>query len=265
MTSILAVADRHDLMVVEDAAQGIMASKDGRELGGIGHLGAVSFHETKNVTSGEGGALLVNDPRWVERAEIIHEKGTNRQAFFRGQIDKYTWVELGSSYPMSEINAAFLCAQLEQAEEITRRRLAIWESYHAAFAADEDAGRLRRPIVPDGVSHNAHMYYLLLPDTERRDGLIRHLRDRGISAVFHYVPLHSSPAGLRYGRVHGDLTTTDDMSSRLVRLPLWVGMSDAMVERVTDCVQAFVSLAARAELSERFRALRASHRARRGA
>lgn len=226
MDSIMETARRYGLPVIEDAAQGIMATYKGRRLGSIGHLGAFSFHETKNIVSGEGGALLINDPRFVERAEIIREKGTNRSRFFRGQVDKYTWVDLGSSYLPSEIVAAFLLAQLESAEEITTRRLAIWQMYHEAFESLEQAGRLRRPIVPDGCGHNAHMYYLLLRDFEDRSAFIEAMKDMGIQCVFHYVPLHSSPHGQRVGKAFRDLPVTNEIADRLVRLPLWPGLED---------------------------------------
>jgi dTDP-4-amino-4,6-dideoxygalactose transaminase len=236
MNAIAAIAERHGLLVIEDAAQGICATYGGRPLGGIGQLGCLSFHETKNVMCGEGGALLINTVEAVERAEILQEKGTNRSQFFRGEVDKYTWVELGSSFLTSEINAAFLWAQFEAADEILTRRLAIWERYHEALAELERHGRLRRPIVPDGCGHNAHMYYLLLEDRRCRDDLIESLRRLSIQAVFHYIPLHSSPAGLRYGRASGTLAVTDGASERLVRLPLWVEMSDADVDRVAAAV-----------------------------
>jgi dTDP-4-amino-4,6-dideoxygalactose transaminase len=224
MPAILEIARRHGLMVIEDAAQGIMATQAGRPLGSIGELGAFSFHETKNIISGEGGALLVNDPALLERAEIIREKGTNRSKFFRGQVDKYTWVHIGSSYLPSELIAAFLLAQLESAEEITAQRLAIWQTYHEAFASLEQSGRLRRPFVPEDCGQNAHMYYLLLRDLEDRTAFIGAMKDRGIHCVFHYVPLHSSPYGRRVGRAAGDLTVTDDVANRLVRLPFWIGL-----------------------------------------
>jgi dTDP-4-amino-4,6-dideoxygalactose transaminase len=239
MEALARIAAPHGLELVEDAAQALMAKRDGRPLGGIGQLGCLSFHETKNVTCGEGGALVVNRADWVERAEVLQEKGTNRSAFFRGAVDKYTWVDLGSSYLTSEINAAFLWAQLERADEITAARLGVWERYHERLAALEAGGRVRRPVVPDGCRHNAHMYYLLLPDRGARDGLIEHLAARGVQAVFHYVPLHSSPAGERYGRAHGPLEVTDRASDTLVRLPLWVGMTDADIERVVEGVESF--------------------------
>ena len=237
MDPILELAREHGLMVIEDAAQGITSSYRAQDLGSFGELACISFHETKNVTCGEGGAVLVNDRELVERAEVIQEKGTDRAKFLRGETDKYTWVGLGSSYLMSEINAAFLWAQLEMADEITRARLSIWDRYHAAFAGLEEQGLLRRPVVPPDARHNAHMYYVLLPDRARRDAVIRHLGEQGIQAVFHYVPLHSSPAGKRYGRADGPLPITDDASARLVRLPLWVGMRDAEIEQVVTGVE----------------------------
>lgn len=240
MPAIMAIAERHNLLVIEDAAQGLMASRDGRPLGGIGHMAAVSFHETKNVISGEGGALFINDPTLVERAEILREKGTNRKQFFRGQVDKYTWVDLGSSYLPGELTAAFLWAQLEEAEALTMRRLAIWDRYHEAFADLEDAGRVRRPIIPAEAAHNAHMYFLLLPDLDARQRFIAALRDREVQAVFHYVPLHSAPAGRRFGRAHGPMTHTDALSDRLVRLPLWVGL-EPEVDRVIMAVREAVA------------------------
>lgn len=226
MDTILAIAARHGLAVVEDAAQALMASYRGRALGSFGALGALSFHETKNVISGEGGALLVNDAALSERAEIIREKGTNRGRFFRGQVDKYTWVEPGSSFLPGEITAAFLAAQLEQAETLTARRLAIWDRYHAWAEEHEAAGRLRRPVVPVECQHNAHMYYLLLPDLAARTGMIRALQADAINAVFHYVPLHDSPAGLRYGRTAGAMDITASVGERLLRMPLWIGLED---------------------------------------
>jgi dTDP-4-amino-4,6-dideoxygalactose transaminase len=236
MDAIGAVAAEHGLTVIEDAAQAILSSWRGRPLGSIGALGCLSFHETKNVTCGEGGALLVNDPALVERAEILQEKGTDRTRFFRGQVDKYTWIEPGSSFLTSEVNAAFLWAQLEAAEWITHERLGVWEHYHAAFAELEEQGFLRRPVVPEGATNNAHMYYLLMPTPEARTKLIADLAADGVQAVFHYVPLHSSPAGLEHGRAAGPLPVTDDLSARLVRLPLWVGMEPADLERVTGAV-----------------------------
>lgn len=236
LDTITEIAQHYNLLVIEDAAQGVMSSYKQRPLGSLGHLATVSFHETKNVISGEGGALLVNDPRWIERAEIIWEKGTNRSHFFRGQVDKYTWVDIGSSYLPSEINAAFLWAQLEAAEMITQKRLQIWRDYHQAFAELETQGKIRRPIIPDECQHNAHMYYILLPDIDSRTTLIEKLKICGIDAVFHYVPLHSSSAGRKYGRSHGDLSSTENLWGRLLRLPLWIGMTKAVVNQIVDVV-----------------------------
>lgn len=228
MDAILSVADKHGLAVIEDAAQGLMSTYKGRPLGSMGLLGALSFHETKNVISGEGGALLVNDQALSERAEIIREKGTNRSRFFRGQVDKYTWVDVGSSYLPGEIVSAFLAAQLEEAESITRRRLALWDRYHAWAEPLEREGRLRRPIVPAACEHNAHMYYLLLPSIDARTRFIEQLKQHEVGAVFHYIPLHSSPAGMKYGRAAGQLPVTCNLSDRLVRLPMWLGMEEHM-------------------------------------
>ena len=236
MDPILAIAARHGLMVVEDAAQGICASYRDRPLGSLGALGTVSFHETKNITCGEGGALLVNDPGLIARAEVIREKGTNRKAFMEGRVDKYTWVDLGSSFLPGEISAGFLRAQMEEAWSITRRRLGIWDAYHAALAPLEAAGRCRRPIVPDDCRHNAHLYYLLLPEGADRGRFIGAMAAAGIGAIFHYVPLHSSPAGKRLGRCHGDMAVTDRVASTLVRLPLFLGVEDE-VGRIVDTVR----------------------------
>ena len=230
MEPILELARRHRLLVIEDAAQGLMSAQRGRALGAIGHLGALSFHETKNVISGEGGALLVNDAAFAERAEIVREKGTNRASFFRGEVDKYTWVDIGSSYLPGEIIAAFLWAQLEEAEAITERRRTLWNHYHQRLEPLERAGRLRRPVIPAGCRHNAHLYYILLPSLEARTRLIGRLRARDIHAVFHYVPLHSSPAGKRFGRAVGSMTNTDALADRLLRLPLWLGMDPGVAD-----------------------------------
>ncbi len=238
MDALLDVALRHDLVVIEDAAQGISATYRSRPLGTLGDLGTLSFHETKNLTCGEGGALIVNRPDWIERAEILQEKGTNRSQFLRGQVDKYTWVDLGSSFLTSEVNAAFLWAQIQHAEEIRLRRLEIWNTYHERLAALEHSGLLRRPVVPADCAHNAHMYYLLLPDRARRDELIDALAAVNIFALFHYIPLHSSSAGRRYGRAFGELPVTDRISDTLVRLPLYNGLAQADVERVCLAVEA---------------------------
>ncbi|MDZ7656877.1 MAG: dTDP-4-amino-4,6-dideoxygalactose transaminase [Sulfurimicrobium sp.] len=226
MDAIMDIAQRHNLLVIEDAAQGIMSTYKDKPLGAIGHFGAFSFHETKNIISGEGGALLINDERFAERAEIIREKGTNRSQFFRGQVDKYTWTDVGSSYLPGEVIAAFLWAQMEEAQSITDRRIAIWHRYHEALASLEAAGKLRRPVVPDCCIHNAHMYYIILDSLETRSSLISHLKENGVNAVFHYVSLHSAPAGRQFGRVHGVLNNTEDISDRLLRLPLWIGVED---------------------------------------
>jgi dTDP-4-amino-4,6-dideoxygalactose transaminase len=230
MDVIMDIAQRHNLLVIEDAAQGIMSTYKGRPLGSIGHMAALSFHETKNIISGEGGALLVNDPRFVERAEIIREKGTNRSQFFRGQIDKYTWMDFGSSYLPSELVSAFLWAQMEEADAITSRRLDVWNAYHRSLEPAELAEKVRRPVIPAQCAHNAHMYYLLLPDLAQRTRLIELLKESGIGAVFHYVPLHNSPFGKTVARAHGDMSVTLDLSDRLVRLPLWVGLKDGQPE-----------------------------------
>jgi dTDP-4-amino-4,6-dideoxygalactose transaminase len=234
MDAIMAIAHRHGLRVVEDAAQGIMSSYKGRALGSIGDFGAYSFHETKNLISGEGGALLVNDFEFALRAEIIREKGTDRSRFFRGEVDKYTWQEVGSSFLPGELIAAFLWAQLEEAEWITNNRLASWTRYHELLEPLEARGILRRPVIQEGCQHNAHMYYVLLASRLDRQRILEELKRGGIYSVFHYVPLHSSPAGLRYGRVHGALEVTNRQAERLVRLPLWVGLSESQQHHVVD-------------------------------
>jgi dTDP-4-amino-4,6-dideoxygalactose transaminase len=236
MDAIMAIATRHNLAVIEDAAQGAMATYRGRALGSIGDLGALSFHETKNVISGEGGALLVNSEKFVFRAQILRDKGTDRIRFLRGEVDKYTWQDKGSSYLPSELIAAFLWAQFEEAERITRSRLDSWNHYHESFELLERRGLLRRPIIPEGCSHNAHMYYVLLTPDVDRAAVLAALVNEGITAVFHYVPLHDSPAGHRYGRANGDLIVTDDLSSRLIRLPMWVGLQEADQNRVVDAL-----------------------------
>jgi dTDP-4-amino-4,6-dideoxygalactose transaminase len=225
MDVIMAIARRHKLLVIEDAAHCVKATYKGRELGSIGHLGALSFHETKNIISGEGGALLINDRKFVERAEVIWQKGTNRKAFQQGEVDKYTWVDIGSSFLPGEITAAFLWAQMQEAAKITQRRLDSWIRYHELLAPLEKAGKLRRPIVPNGCEHNAHMYYILLNSLERRDRTLKKLDGKGVNAVFHYVPLHSSPAGKKYGRLGGKLPLTQDISERILRLPLFIGLT----------------------------------------
>jgi len=234
------IAAAHDLALVEDAAHCLLAEQDGRALGSIGALGAISFHETKNVTCGEGGVLLVNDPALAERARVIWDKGTNRARFLRGEVDRYTWVDVGSSFGASDLTAAFLLAQLEAADEVTARRRAIWERYQAAFEVLEAEGRVQRPATPAGSRHNGHVYYLVLPSAEVRAAFIERLRSQGIATVFHFVPLHSSPAGERFGRVEGSLAQTEEMAGRLVRLPLFADLGDADVERVIEATRAAV-------------------------
>lgn len=242
MDAIGAVAERHGLTVVEDAAQGIMADYRGRALGAIGDLGAFSFHETKNLSAGEGGALLVNKPELAQRAEIMREKGTDRGRFFRGEVDKYTWQDIGSSFLPSEITAAYLWAQFEQAKRISAERLAVWQRYHALFAPLEAEGLLRRPIVPPHCKHNGHIYYVLLASEAERTRVLQALNQDGIAALFHYVPLHSSPAGRRFGRAHGNLENTTDLSGRLIRLPMFIGLTESQQERVRDALRAALQI-----------------------
>lgn len=224
MKTLREIADRHGLLLIEDAAQGLMASYEGQPLGSLGDLAAISFHETKNIISGEGGALLINNPKFCDRAEIIREKGTNRSQFFRGEVDKYTWVDVGSSYLPGELIAAFLCAQLQEATSITEERLRLWGMYHHFFEGYEKQELLRRPIIPSDCSHNGHLYYILLNREADRGQFISLLKLRGINVVFHYVPLHSAPAGKLYGKSAGRLKVTEDLADRLVRLPLWLGL-----------------------------------------
>jgi len=232
MDTIMDIAQRYGLLVIEDAAQGVMSTYKGRALGSIGHMGCYSFHETKNIISGEGGALLVNDERFIERAEIIREKGTNRGQFFRGQVDKYTWCDVGSSYLPGELIAAFLWAQMEEAESITEKRIATWTYYHHAFDGLVKQGYIKQPVIPEGCKHNAHMYYLLLSEGIDRNALLNDLQEKGVNAVFHYVPLHSSSAGEKFGNVKGELVSTDMLSERIIRLPLWVGLSTEQQDHV---------------------------------
>lgn len=243
MDSIMALSEKYNLMVVEDAAQGVMSKYKGKALGSIGNLGTFSFHETKNVISGEGGALLVNTPSLALRAEIIREKGTDRSRFFRGEIDKYTWQEVGSSYLPGELTAAFLWAQLQDAQSITDKRMSNWNYYHNALECFEKQGLLRRPIIPESCTHNAHMYYVLLPESIDRQKVLSDLKMNNISSVFHYVPLHSSPAGQRYGRVHDSMEVTIKQSERLIRLPLWVGLSPDQQDKVVDTLYTSLSSA----------------------
>jgi dTDP-4-amino-4,6-dideoxygalactose transaminase len=241
MDELLAIAASAGLTVIEDAAHCLLATYRDRPLGTLGDLGTFSFHHTKNVSSGEGGALLVNNPELLERAEVVWEKGTDRKRFERGEVDRYTWVDIGSSFAAGELTAAFLWGQLEAAEEITRRRLEIWNRYHEAFAGLETEGLAQRPVVPAGHTHNGHLYYLILPTASGRDAFIAAMGAAGIATSFHYVPLHSSPAGRRFGRPLGDLAQTEQLSRRLVRLPLWTGLERESVARVIDAARAAVS------------------------
>ena len=239
MDTIMDIARRHGLKVVEDAAQGVMSTYKGKALGTIGDFGCFSFHETKNYSMGEGGALLIRDPEYKERAEILREKGTNRAKFFRDQVDKYTWVDYGSSYLPSEMNAAYLYAQLLEADRINNDRLASWNAYYEAFAPLEQAGKVELPALPEGCVHNAHMFWLKLHDLEERTAFIQHLKDNGVLAVFHYIPLHSAPAGLKFGVFSGEDVYTTRESERLVRLPLYYGLTEEDRNTVIRSVLSF--------------------------
>lgn len=239
MDTICQIADRHGLYVVEDAAQGVMSTYRSKPLGSIGDFGCYSFHETKNYSMGEGGAILINRPDCVERAEILREKGTDRSKFLRGQIDKYTWTDIGSSYLPSELNAAYLMAQLDNAEEINRDRLRSWNHYHEGFLSLAAEERLELPFVPPECGHNAHMYYIKLKDIEERSRMIKHLNDADIGSAFHYIPLHSSPAGIRFGRFHGTDRYTTSESERLLRLPMYFGLPEESVSKVIETVYSF--------------------------
>lgn len=237
MDTIMDIAKRHDLFVVEDAAQGVMSTYKGKELGSIGNFGCYSFHETKNLSMGEGGAVLIRDEKDIERAEIIREKGTNRSKFFRGQIDKYTWVDAGSSYLPSELNAAYLYAQLEMADEIMADRMNTWNIYNENLKELADKERIELPFIPEECTHNAHMFYIKVKDLEERTALLTFLKEKEISAVFHYIPLHSATAGKKYGRFFGEDVYTTKESERLIRLPLYYGMQDEkyeVIERVKE-------------------------------
>ena len=249
MDPILEIAAQHGLKVIEDAAQGVDARRAGKALGSIGDLGAFSFHETKNFISGEGGALLVNNPTLVERAEIIREKGTNRSQFFRGQVDKYTWLDIGSSFLPSEIVAAFLCAQLEAAEMISATRQRIFDRYRRLLEPLAAAGHLRLPVVPQDCAHNAHMFYILTSTAAIRDQLLTDLRKRGIHAVFHYLPLHLSPMGRRLGYQGGDLPVTEDLSARLIRLPCYFELTEDEQEQVVGALVEFFGMVFRGDAS----------------
>jgi dTDP-4-amino-4,6-dideoxygalactose transaminase len=236
MDALTDLAARHGLAVIEDAAQALLSTYRGRPAGALGDAAAISFHETKNLHCGEGGALLVRRPEWVERSLVLRDKGTNRNRFLRGEVNEYSWVDVGSSYGLGELAAAFLWAQFERSEEVLAERRRVWNAYHERFAPLEERGLLRRPIVPEHVGHNAHLYYVLVPDLEERTRLIEELDRRGVHALFHYVPLHSATAGLRYGRAHGELAETEHAWERLVRLPLWYAMPAEAIDQVTSAV-----------------------------
>lgn len=239
MDTIMDIANRHHLFVIEDAAQGIMASYKGKALGAIGDFGCYSFHETKNLSMGEGGAILIKDAKYIEDAEIIREKGTNRSKYFRGQIDKYTWVNYGSSYLPSDMNAAYLWAQLELAQKITDVRLARWNQYNELLQPLKQRGILELPTVPEGCIHNAHMYYIKTKNIEERTRLIDFLKENGILAVFHYIPLHTAPAGIRFGEFRGEDVYTTRESERLLRLPMFYTLTEAEVEYIVGKVKEF--------------------------
>ncbi|MBR5337274.1 MAG: dTDP-4-amino-4,6-dideoxygalactose transaminase [Lachnospiraceae bacterium] len=239
MDTIMDIADRHNLYVVEDAAQGIFAKYKGRPLGTIGDLGCISFHETKNLSMGEGGALFIRDEKYIERAEIIREKGTNRSKFFRGQIDKYTWVDAGSSYLPGELNAAYLYAQLEAAEVINKARMDCWKRYKGNLEELSARGCIELPFIPDECEHNAHMFYIKVKDIEERTRMIDYLMERDVYSVFHYIPLHSSPAGKRLGRFAGEDIYTTRESERLIRLPMYYGLKLGQVDEICDKVRSF--------------------------
>lgn len=239
MDTILEIAGRHHLTVVEDAAQGVMSSYKGRALGTFGDFGCYSFHETKNYSMGEGGALLIRDPEKISEAEILREKGTNRSQFFRGQIDKYTWVDYGSSFLPSELNAAYLMAQLDQADAINNARIARWEQYYRLLSPLAAEGRIELPVIPKDCVHNAHMFYIKTRDLEERQALIQALREQGILAVFHYIPLHSSPAGRKFGRFHGEDRYTTKESERLLRLPMYYSLTEENVNDVVSVIEEF--------------------------
>lgn len=239
MDSIMNTALSHHIPVIEDAAQGVMSFYKGKALGSIGQLGTFSFHETKNVISGEGGAILINDPQWAQSAEIIREKGTDRSRFLKGAVDKYTWQSIGSSFLPGELIAAFLQAQLEHAKEITSKRLKIWNLYNAKLESLENKGDLRRPIVPVACQHNAHMFYILLENEQIRNALLERFRMAGIGAIFHYIPLHDSPAGLQFGRSFGNLPRTKHFAGCLIRLPMWIGLTEQEISNVVDVMIEF--------------------------
>ncbi|MGN0005784.1 MAG: dTDP-4-amino-4,6-dideoxygalactose transaminase [Candidatus Gastranaerophilaceae bacterium] len=239
MDRLREIAKKHNLYLFEDAAQGFGSKYKNQPLGTIGDLGTYSFHETKNIISGEGGCLIINNEKFMERAEIIREKGTNRSKFFRGQVDKYTWVDVGASYLPSDMIAAYLYAQLLNSKEINRKRMDVWKRYNSFFEKYEQEGKIRRPIIPDDCVHNAHMYYILFNDLATRTKFISYLKENNVSSVFHYIPLHSSPAGIKYGRTHGDMAITDKVSDTLVRLPLFYELSEDNINYIFEVIQKF--------------------------
>ena len=239
MDTICGIAEKYHLSVIEDAAQGVLSTYKGRQLGTIGDYGCYSFHETKNYSMGEGGALLIKDPENIERAEIIREKGTNRSKFFRGQIDKYTWMDAGSSYLPSELNAAYLWAQLEVADKILEDRMNSWKEYYRQLQPLKEAGLIELPFVPENCTHNAHMFYIKTKDLEERQELIGYLKSKGIAAVFHYIPLHSSPAGQKYGTFSGEDRYTTKESERLLRLPMYYGLEKKQIDYIVKTVNEF--------------------------
>lgn len=239
MDTIMEIANRYGLLVVEDAAQGVMSAYKGKALGAIGHIGCYSFHETKNYSMGEGGAILINDPRFVERAEIVREKGTNRANFLRGQVDKYTWVDIGSSYLPSELNAAYLYGQLQEADKINQNRLASWNRYREGLQKLADSGKIELPNIPEGCVHNAHMFYVKVKDLEERTSLQKYLREHEIQTAFHYIPLHSAPAGKKLGRFCGTDKYTTRESERLVRLPMYYKLTSSEMNYVIDHIEKF--------------------------
>ena len=240
MDTLLSIATKYKLKVIEDAAQGVMSEYKGKPLGTIGDLGCYSFHETKNIVSGEGGAIVINNAEYHDRSEIIREKGTNRSRFFRGQVDKYTWVDIGSSYLPSDIIASFLYAQLEKAEQITQKRLKVWGKYDAFFKTYEKAGILRCPIIPAECKHNAHMYYILFNDIETRTEYTDYLKENGVSSVFHYIPLHSAPMGEKYCRHVGDMSVTNRISDTLLRMPMFYDLEDAELNYIFELTEKFM-------------------------
>jgi len=239
MDTINEIAKRYGLWVVEDAAQGVMASYKGKALGTIGDFGCYSFHETKNYSMGEGGALLIGKEDRIEQAEIIREKGTDRSRFFRGQVDKYTWVDYGSSYLPSDMNAAYLYAQLEEADTINNARLSVWNRYYNGLKPLADAGKITLPVIPEGCVHNAHMFYIKAADLPQRSALINSLKENGVGSAFHYIPLHSAPAGIKFGRFNGEDKYTTAESEKLLRLPMYYGLTDDEVEKVISSVLEF--------------------------